>query len=623
MKEKLFAIMMATAACESGCGVTLQPYANRFKDPMTEVLSQQTTMDVAAILAQCKDESKTLGDCAYQNDALAIDMAKNFNGRLAFIEAGIIPSDDWPELSREEVTKVKSSFENQKGVIIYEDSGLPFPVSLNENSGNRIELNSEGFVTRIFSYPFDVTFADPLSTRFLALAIRRIESFRKDMTMDFQSTLSLLDDKKTSTRIKVKAKKLSLMEYDVKGQKHVSSLLYNGRWQSWPIKNDNGKLITLNGVCLGPCCPDAHDESKSLTFSEKGNGSIQGSTPVCNISVPSEVFVSHFSPINEYDQRKLLYQLSTELFIRIAFDAPSRKQETTSISFVSERINPFSVVLDNDNKKVRLVSHTLSNEKTDVTIFDPDEHPYFIESNDKSRNSLVSTNGLRIGNFAFEKMKNPGLTPETYIDLLARNLGNPMQDPYRWSVLKALFKFSDLPFPKGDKMRDYWFNQENTFIKNLKWLTPTETVMASQISEIDFAFLCQEILRKQGQFNKQPIAAATFFSPVVYLNNMPVGGANTTWIVKRPDGKLDLYAIGLRGLTRNGFAFDINSQEGRNEFLTTPGFKSLKDMLVKASSLFNLSETEANTLFAFWDGKLPIIELPKNFVRKSVGEICN
>lgn len=126
------------------------------------------------------------------------------------------------------------------------------------------------------------------------------------------------------------------------------------------------------------------------------------------------------------------------------------------------------------------------------------------------------TDGLP-GTFSEERVKDPRLTEEQYLDLLALSLDTP-------------------------KKLGQYLRTRIQYVKELQgenyWQTPEETIQRGEGDCEDYAFLAQRILEHQGK-NAHVVSNVQ-------------DHASCVWIQKRPDGRYDGYNFDDFGMDKNG-----------------------------------------------------------------------
>lgn len=161
--------------------------------------------------------------------------------------------------------------------------------------------------------------------------------------------------------------------------------------------------------------------------------------------------------------------------------------------------------------------------------FDP-KNPGVILTTD-----MYDGRGGTISTLDRERKKQPEMTEDQYLDLLAKKLDTPQKLGLFIELFLQYAHDSDdpkNPLKKGTKEKsgDYWQTAQETVrrLENGKMLGDCE----------DWAFLAKEILRRQGK-------------SVVVLDLRT--HAECVWAEKRPDGRWDAYSVGTFGLDYNGY----------------------------------------------------------------------
>jgi tetratricopeptide (TPR) repeat protein len=130
-----------------------------------------------------------------------------------------------------------------------------------------------------------------------------------------------------------------------------------------------------------------------------------------------------------------------------------------------------------------------------------------------------------VGNFNHEKSKNPNLSKDQYLDILATRLNTPEK---LWDFLQTFMRF--IPDPEG---KDYWQTAGETIsrIEGDKMIGDCD----------DVSFLAKEILTRQG---KKPF--------VMYIRSKNIGHATCVWVEKNQFGKFDAFSLCTFGFDKNG-----------------------------------------------------------------------
>ena len=161
---------------------------------------------------------------------------------------------------------------------------------------------------------------------------------------------------------------------------------------------------------------------------------------------------------------------------------------------------------------------------------------------------------IGVGTFGDEKLKNPELTPDAYIGLLAKELTTP--EKWHQFVIDKMQYTYDSPDPndplkKGTKENSGDYRQ-----------TAEETVLRMEDGKMlgdcdDYAELAHAILLKQGK------------KPMVLL--FP-HHATTVWVEKNKQGKFNIYDVGTHGIDVNGNRPGDDVDEEKKQ-----GYKNLKE----------------------------------------------
>lgn len=123
------------------------------------------------------------------------------------------------------------------------------------------------------------------------------------------------------------------------------------------------------------------------------------------------------------------------------------------------------------------------------------------------------------GTYKEELIRNPSLTTEEYLDLLARSLDTPEK---LGQYLQASIQYVQEPEGKNE------------------WQTLEETIQTGKGDCEEYAFLAQNILHRQG---KNAHVVSNFRDH-----------ASCVWIQKRPNGRYDGYSFDDFGMDKNGEA---------------------------------------------------------------------
>lgn len=156
------------------------------------------------------------------------------------------------------------------------------------------------------------------------------------------------------------------------------------------------------------------------------------------------------------------------------------------------------------------------------------------------------------GTFTEEQMKDPSLTEEQYLDLLARELSTPER-------IETFFKtrMAFVPHHQKGSMKRGGHWQSQTAVETL-WRVENGTMLGSCT---DYAFLAQEILQRQGK-------AANVLAPP--------GHAVCVWIEKRVDGKYDGFGFDELGVNKNGESYYAPKRgAGKEEPRTPDGYTTI------------------------------------------------
>lgn len=174
---------------------------------------------------------------------------------------------------------------------------------------------------------------------------------------------------------------------------------------------------------------------------------------------------------------------------------------------------------------------------------------------EKIKLTITFNDGEKLQNFHEEKEKNSSLTPDEYLNLLAKRLDSPEK--------LAVFFDGMMSYLHDDvEQKDADYKTANIGGKMDYWQTPEETIARVDHGQMlgdcdDFAFLAREILKRQGE-NAHVI--------------MVPGHVECIWVKKRPDGRYDAYSLGTFGFDKNGNIFGMHANSEKEK-----GYATIKD----------------------------------------------
>lgn len=177
------------------------------------------------------------------------------------------------------------------------------------------------------------------------------------------------------------------------------------------------------------------------------------------------------------------------------------------------------------------------------------------------------------GTLMEERMHNPGLTENEYLDLLASRLSTP-EALHRFFMEKMKHTKE---YASGEEPVDHWQTPEET-VRRVERVT-RKRILNGGLGGVqtyqqlamcgdceDYAFLAQEILWRQGK--------------AAHVIDLPEGHSACVWIEKNPNGRYNSFVLDEGGVIRNGQVVDQPSPN------TPDGFDSLQEAFNTAINRF-------------------------------------
>lgn len=173
-----------------------------------------------------------------------------------------------------------------------------------------------------------------------------------------------------------------------------------------------------------------------------------------------------------------------------------------------------------------------------------------------------------------ERILNPELTEDGYLDLLASHLTTPqLLDRFFLEHFEYTSDTTNHPtiFPRMGEKHDYWQTPTET-VQRVRSIT-RKTSLEKQYASVmvgdceDLAFLVQEILWRQGKI-----------AHVVNAFDKETGHTACIWTEERPDGRYDGYSILDEGVMRNGSLGSLG--------MSDDGFDTPSDAFFSAAAIY-------------------------------------
>jgi len=170
---------------------------------------------------------------------------------------------------------------------------------------------------------------------------------------------------------------------------------------------------------------------------------------------------------------------------------------------------------------------------------------------------MLNDTGGDFGNIELERQRNPEMTDDEYLDMLARNLDSPEK-------FQVFFENLVTYLHDDPAKRDATYQTPNIGEGADYWQLPTETINRIERGKMlgdcdDYAFLAQEILARQD------VSAYVIFTP---------GHAVCVYVKQRPDGRYDAHSIGTYGVDINGNRLGMDPDPEKEK-----GYETLQDAL--------------------------------------------
>ena len=214
-----------------------------------------------------------------------------------------------------------------------------------------------------------------------------------------------------------------------------------------------------------------------------------------------------------------------------------------------------------------------------------------IKEGDKSYSVMNGVDNKPFGLLDFARKKNPEITDNQYLDLLAKNLNTPEKLHIFFETYMQYIH--DDPAKRGEDYTAPNINDNKDY-----WQTAKETINRIHKGKMcgdcdDYAFLAREILRRQGKN--------------AYVIMIP-GHAICVWLEKRKDGNWNAYSIGTFGLDKNGNRYGMKIDPKKNR-----GYTDLQDAVNSLMPKYDKGGLglDNGTSYRISSGFIAILDVPK------------
>lgn len=598
LKQAVFAAAVASAPATQGCRIPQFPDTpvKIAHGPHGPVESPASEKSLQELLALCREQHKEVSECLEENDELGIKMVHQHLADLPALEDGKIP-EEWTQTREEALQRIK-----MEETIFRSMSGIK--VELNEQQ-NVIVIHVEDDKHFIFE--------KPLPVEFFPLAENEIRKF-----------LEILSDRKSlKSSGTFKMHDVNMIEFEAIGD--------DGRNKTFgylPVPDHVVGELKQNQAgtdlqALGPL-PISSNQKQQLEVTDIMKGKVRkiftSASPVMRIT-------SHFDDDREEKEDEYLLPDGTTIRTLSArsksgvtkqyYDAQGERE------LHSDRWTPIRVTVEsdfykhfdlNDNGQITTIRTEDPDLRRKVVSVDPaTEKPVFEKALEKDSGCMIAEDGTRIGAYHQEKKRNPNLTPDDYLNRLAKYVTSPSQWLGLTHLMRAVKPQKEFHDLKSDAEKAQW-----TKAREGQWWQSVQQGMEQRdypADPADYALLGQEILKRQG-----------IRSQVVY---MPFNdyGYLAVWMTRRPDNNFDVnYYNGEIG--KNGIFYSAETAES---FRAAKGVKNVQEIAAAACKIFGPEKIEEiydvdctnqkllEFFLQFWDGNIPALQLPIKSERDFTG----